>query len=385
MNDTVAVLGGGHGAHAMAADLASRGFAVNVFEMPEFGDGLRELFQTKAIRASGLIEGTFALNKVTSDIDEAIDGARFILVVTPAFAHETYARLLSGRVSPDQLVVLYPGAFGSLLFRKVFEGAGCPVFAEVNNLPYDTRLTGPCEVSIYGHNNVGIGFMPAEAAARWEVEVQDLHPFHRVYEDVLEAGLSIVNPGIHSGPCLLSVTAIENAAKRPFFLYEHGVTPASCRLNIQIDNERKAIGRRLGYALTPIEDFTGLSEGYTWQELYMSIHGNISLTPISGPHEITSRYFTEDAPFGLVPWSEIGRTVGVQTPIIDAIVDVYGVLHEQDWRASGRGSAELGLDGMSVDEIKRYVQTGERDPVAPIRRRAPRGAGGASRRAAPHA
>jgi opine dehydrogenase len=276
------------------------------------------------------------------EIDEAIDGARFILLVTPAFAHETYAQLLKGRVSADQLVVLYPGAFGSLLFRKLFEGDECPVFAEVNNLPYDTRLTGPCEVSIYGYNKVGIAFMPAEAEALWEADVRELHPFHRVYEDVLEAGLSIVNPAVHSGPCLLSVTAIENAAKRPFFLYEHGVTPASCRLNIQIDNERKAIGRELGYVLTPMEDFT-------WQELYMSIHGNISLTPISGPHDIASRYFTEDAPFGLVPWSEIGRTVGVATPIID----VYGVLHEQDWRVSGRGSADLGLDGLTVDEIKR--------------------------------
>jgi opine dehydrogenase len=82
-----------------------------------------------------------------------------------------------------------------------------------------------------------------------------------VYADVLEAGLSIVNPGVHSGPCLLSVTAIENSAKRPFFLYERGVTPASCRLNVQVDNERKAIGRRLGYTLTPTEDFSGLPEG----------------------------------------------------------------------------------------------------------------------------
>lgn len=365
MNGTVAVLGGGHGAHAMAVDLASRGLAVNLFEMQQFSDGLRGLFDTKAIRASGLIEGTFTLNKVTSDIDDAIDGVTFILIVTPAFAHETYARLLRGRVSADQLVVLYPGAFGSLVFRSVFEGVECPVFAEVNNLPYDTRLTGPGEVSIYGYNKVAIAFLPAGAAAAWEADVRDLHPFDRIYEDVIEAGLSIVNPGVHSGPCLLSVTAIENSAKRPFFLYEHGVTPASCRLNIRIDDERKAIGRKLGYTLTPIEDFTGLREGYTWQELYMSIHGNIALTPIAGPHAITSRYFTEDAPFGLVPWSDIGKAVGVDTPIIDAIVDVYGVLHEQDWRAAGRGSADLGLDGLSVDEIKHYVRTGERAPVAP--------------------
>lgn len=43
----VAVLGGGHGAHCMAADLASRGFMVNLFEMPEFQHNLSKLNDTK--------------------------------------------------------------------------------------------------------------------------------------------------------------------------------------------------------------------------------------------------------------------------------------------------------------------------------------------------
>ena len=34
MKKLVAVLGGGHGAHAMAVDLSSRGFSVNMYEMP---------------------------------------------------------------------------------------------------------------------------------------------------------------------------------------------------------------------------------------------------------------------------------------------------------------------------------------------------------------
>lgn len=365
MKETVAVLGGGHGAHAMAADLASRGFSVNMFEMPEFQGAVQQLFDTQTIQVSGLIEGSFKLNKVTTDIDEAIEGVRYILVVTPAFAHEAYARLLKGRVSSDQVVVVYPGAFAGLLFRTVFGDVDCPVVAEVNNLPYDTRLTAPAQVAIYGYNKVSIAFMPADRGPDLIDELREIHPFERVYADVLEAGLSIVNPGVHSGPCLLSMTAIENSPKRPFFLYEHGVTPASCRLNLQVDNERKAIGRRLGYTLTPVEDFSGLKEGYTWQELYMSIHGNISLTPISGPHDIGSRYFTEDAPYGLVPWSTIGRAVGVETPVIDSIVNIYGVVHERDWWAQGRSSDELGLAGLSLEEIKAYVRTGHRPPERP--------------------
>src|SRR5262245_3920881 len=344
----------------MAGDLASRGFAVNMFEMPQFQGGVRELFDTRTIEVSGVLQGSFELNKVTSDIDDAIRDVKYILVVTPAFAHHGYARLLKGRVRSDQVVVVYPGAFAALLFRRVFGDLDCPVVADVNNLPYDARVTGPCRVEIYGCNDVNVAFMPAARGSELIDEMRAIHQYVRVYEDVLEAGLSIVNPGVHSGPCLLSITAIENSAKRPFFLYEHGVTPSSCRINLRIDDERKAIGHRLGYRLTPIEDFAGLREGYTWQELYMAMHGNISLTPISGPHDITNRYFTEDAPYGLVPWSHIGRAVGVPTPVIDSVVNLYNVIHEKDWWTDGRGASDLGLVGMSVEQIQRYVKTGER-------------------------
>jgi opine dehydrogenase len=90
----------------------------------------------------------------------------------------------------------------------------------------------------------------------------------------------------------------------------------------------------------------------------MSMHGNISLTPISGPHDIDSRYFTEDAPYGLVPWSHIGRAVGAATPVIDSVITIYNVLHGKDWWQLGRGADDLGLAGMSPDQIRTYVRTG---------------------------
>ena len=118
MKDAIAILGAGHGAHAMAGDLASRGFAVNMFEMPRFQGGVRKLFETQTIEVSGILQGTFELNKVTSDIDEAISGVKYILVVTPAFAHQSYARLLKGKVRSDQVIVVYPGAFAPCSFAR---------------------------------------------------------------------------------------------------------------------------------------------------------------------------------------------------------------------------------------------------------------------------
>ena len=356
----VAVLGGGHGAHCMAADLASRGFKVNMFEMPEFRRNLSLLFETKTIEIDGCIKGRYTLEKVTSDIMEAIDGVRYILIVTPAFAHKAYANLLKGKTDArNQIIILYPGAFAGLLFKTVL-GDDCPVVAEANNLPYDTRLVEPARVNLYGFNNINIAFMPANQAESLFEEVKVLHPFVRMYKDVLEAGLSIVNPAFHAGLCLFSINDIENWPKRPFFLYEHGVTPSSVKINMVLDNERKAIGRVFGYNLRPIEDFSNLPEGYTWRDLYKAIHGDISLTSITGPHDIDSRYLTEDAPYGLVPWSHIGRLAKVKTTYIDMIVNIYNVIHEKNWWEEGRNIQDLGLEGMSVAEIKNYLHSGEK-------------------------
>lgn len=361
MNKQVAVLGGGHGAHAMAVDLMDRGFSVNLYEMPEFKHNVRALFERGVIVSSGEIKGSFGLNMVTDDIEQAIGDVKYIFVATPAFAHEGYARLLKGKVRANQVVVVSPGAFAGLVFRTIFEDEDCPVVADVNNLPYDARMKEPGQVVIHGYNPVGVAFMPAERGDELMEEMLEFRPYEKVYTDALEGGLSIVNPGVHTGPCLFSITAIENWPKRPFFLYEHGITPAACKLNMKIDQERKAVCKELGYTkATPIEDFSGMSSDYRWQDLYMVIHGNISLTPISGPHELTSRYFTEDAPYGLVPWSSIGDVVGVETPVIDSIVNIYNVVHERNWWEEGRRAEDLGIAGLTIPQIREYARSGRR-------------------------
>jgi opine dehydrogenase len=61
-----------------------------------------------------------------------------------------------------------------------------------------------------------------------------------------------------------------------------------------------------------------------------------------------------------VPWSHIGRAVGVATPVIDSIVNLYSVLHERNWWDEGRSAEDLGLAEMSVQQIKDFVRTGRR-------------------------
>jgi opine dehydrogenase len=355
MNKKIAILGGGHGAHTMAVDLTLRGFKVTLFEMSEFMGNVKKLFETRTIRAEGVINGVAILDEVTDHIEEALDGTRYINIVTPGFAHEQYAELLKDKVNSNQIVILYPGNFGALVFKKILAD-DCPVICETNTLPYDTRLIEECRVRVFGHNKTNIAIMPASRSHELISELRELFPFHKLYKDVLEAGLSSLNPALHSGPCLLNVGSIEYWARGSFYLYEHGFTPSAAKLDIKLDNERKEIGKKLGYKLNTMEDFSDLPEGYSWQELYRAIHGNISLTPISGPDNIYNRYLTEDAYCGLVTWACLGKLIGVPTPTLDAVIHIYSIIHEKDWWTEGRTVEKLGLDGMTVEQISDYIR-----------------------------
>lgn len=358
----VAVLGGGNGAHAMAADLTRKGYTVKMYEMPEYKTNMQKVFDTKTIEAEGVINGAFKLADVTDDITSAVSDAKYILIITPAYAHRGYGELLKGKLSKDQVVITFPGAFAALIYKKIWgEQADCPVLVDTNDLPYNARLTGPGRVKIFATAHPRIAFMPAGAEAAYMDEIQGMFDVGGVYSDVLECGLAIVNPALHSGPCLLNAGPVEYWTTN-FYLYEQGFTPAAAKVDKKLDDERKAVAAKFGYRINPMDCFPNIADNYdyTWQDLYRAAHGDIGLTPICGPNDINSRYFTEDAPCGLVPWSYLGKSAGVETRTIDSIVNIYSVFHERDWWKEGVTIEDLGLFGMSAAEIRDFVRTGKK-------------------------
>lgn len=356
---TIAILGGGNGAHTFAGDLAIRGYHVRMFEQSQFIGKLKVLQDTLTIHCTGEVVGDGKIEMLTDDIEKAIDGADYIAVVTPSFAHEAMAKMLKGKLKKGQIILIYPGGFGALEFKRVL-GDECPIIVQTNNLPYDTRLNGPASIFCSGKSPVNVALFPADADRACLEDVNDISPFDRIYEDVLECDLSLVNPGVHSGPCLLNFGAIEQQDLRgKFCMYEH-FTFGAAKVDWAIDAERKAVGAAFGYKLRPLEDFCEPKGELRWEDIYQKMHGAPELTPITGPDSIWNRYLTEDCPNGLVPWSELGRLAGVTTPVMDGVISIYSVAHERDWRGIGLKAERLGLEGMSIAQIKNYLKTGKK-------------------------
>ena len=359
----IAVLGGGHGARTVAADLTLAGHQVNLFEFAQFHDNLSEIFERKCISISGKArEGDAELALCTHNISEAIAGVELILIVVPALHHQAYAELLHPHLQNGQHVILIPGTMGSLEFVTTLGKRGCQAeitVSEMDTLPYATRISGPASVFAYHALPVfGVGVFPSVKTDEVFEILKDLYAGITTFRDVLEAGLSNCNPVIHPLGVLMNAGRIEYA-RGDFYYYEEGITPATARAIESLDRERLEIGKKLGLDLpdqaTALHAVDYGPKGDLWQVL----KGSKGLTPIKGPTTLANRYVTEDIPIGLVCWSQLGEQLGVATPLMRATIEIGIAISGVDYWETGRTLERCGIKGMSADELVDYAKTGK--------------------------
>jgi opine dehydrogenase len=93
--------------------------------------------------------------------------------------------------------------------------------------------------------------------------------------------------------------------------------------------------------------------------LWESLNGSAGLTPVKGPDSLENRYVTEDIPYGLVAWASLGHAVGVETPVMDALIEIGGAMMGKNCRQEGRNLEKMGLAGMNLRQIKLFLETGK--------------------------
>ena len=119
----IAVLGGGNGSYAAAADLSAAGHEVRFWRRN--GDAFQPVIETGTIRMRDLTGARdVPIARPTTDIAEAVRGADLILAPAPAFAQSDLAALLAPHLADGQTIFLPPGTFGSYLMTKVLRAKG---------------------------------------------------------------------------------------------------------------------------------------------------------------------------------------------------------------------------------------------------------------------
>jgi opine dehydrogenase len=198
---------------------------------------------------------------------------------------------------------------------------------------------------------------PASESKRVRDQLEPLFPGITMYADVMACGLAAMNPVVHPAGVLLNAGRVEHS-RGDFYFYEEGVTPSVARVIMQVDAERRAIGKALGYDLCPADEAFHRAGFGPKGDLWSVINGSWMLTRLRAPGTLESRWLTEDIPYGLAAWSSLGGQYGVPVPTMRAVVDIGSVVMGVDCWTVGRNVETLGIAGMSKEALGTFLQSG---------------------------
>jgi opine dehydrogenase len=348
---TVTVIGSGAVGMAVASELALAGNNVNLYELPRFKENIEPVMQAGGINLIREGKTNFAkLGKITTDMAEAVKSVPVILIATVSLAHQEIAELAAPHVEKGQQVIIFAGQMGSIEFKNVLnkKRPGLDIaLAETITAPYSTRREAPGkpEVTIRSNmKNLALGVMPTRYTTDVMKTIEQFYPkWFFPASNVVEVGLNSLNTLAHPAPVLFMISQIERGDN---YIYR-AFTPSIFKVVKASWDEKVAILNKLGLKdLYPYEDFVKL----------VSIPGNQQLT---GPSNIQHRFIIEDCPMGVVALTSFGDLVGVPTPVCKAVVSLYSVIVGRDFFKEGRNLKRLGLEGMSLAQLKKFLVEGK--------------------------
>src|SRR6187551_2922172 len=355
----IAILGGGHGCYAAAADLSEAGHEVRLWRRdaaalaPVIESGTISLIDANGRRDVGIA-------MATADIGAALAGAELIVVPSPAIAQEDIARAMAPHLRSGQVVFLPPGTFGSFVMARIVRTAGSKAevaWAETGTLPYLARKAGPREVRVTIRAvRLPTGVYPARRAD------EALGVIARAYPSVHGCGDALSGALMNAGPIIHPPLMVMNAAPLQHFprwdIHAEGTQPAVRAVTDALDAERIAVREALGYGAPhyPLADHYAndrwmygdahkrLVDSGDWRE-HIDLH--------------IHRYVTEDTELGLAFLASVGRWCGVDAPIAHGLLAVTGGFLGRDLRTGPRTFEALGLAGLDRAALQQRLHDGE--------------------------
>lgn len=360
MTAPVTILGGGNTAFATGAKLALEGCRVTLCELHGWESMIEPIRASRVVELDGVAgRGLGKLELVTSDFGQALAANELVLLIVPSYAHRAFAEACANHLRAGQVVVLMPGNMGALEFARIVREARGPtdlVVAETDTAPYVCRKLTPTRAHIWGVvERMGLAAFPSRAHERVRALVEPLFPGIQPYAHVVACGLAAMNPVVHPAGVLLNAGRIERS-RGEFYFYDEGVTPSVCRLIEAVDRERLAIARALGIDLLPVAEAFHQAGFGPRGDLWSTINGSHMLTQLRAPGSLETRWLSEDVPYGLATWAALGEQLGVPGPTIRAVIALTSAATGNDFLASARTPAQLGIAGLDRAALMAWLE-----------------------------
>ncbi|MFC3419585.1 NAD/NADP octopine/nopaline dehydrogenase family protein [Salinicoccus hispanicus] len=355
----ISIFGAGHGGITAAVDMTERGHTVTLYQSPQSRKDLSKIEETGEINFKG---SPVKIHRFTREISEAVHGHDVLMLAIPSTAVEPVAENIAPYLEDGQYVLINSAsAMCSIRFKRVLHNMKADVDVKVGetmSLTYASRYhpeRNEAELIGYNKHNLFAAYPSRHTEEMLEV-------FNRMYdhlkpaENIIETTLNNGNPESHPGPSILNAGRIDYAGDQ-FYLYKEGITEHTVNVIHRIDQERQAICEALGFEVLSKSKRSVRSGYFEESESLREQYNNSKiLREILGPTDLENRYVTEDVSNGLVLWASIGDMVGVDTPVMDSIITLAGVLLERDYFKEGVTLSKLGIEKVNSEELNQLMK-----------------------------
>lgn len=360
-----AILGAGNGGQGLAAYFSIKGYEVRIFDFLE--EPISLLKEKGEIILEGAENGVGKIALASNKIEEVISGADVIMVVNPSIYHKKIAKECAPYIKSGQIIFLHPASvFGAFAFKKALEDSGCHknvTIAESNTLLFACRAIETGRVHIGGKKDrLLVAAFPACDKDKVFDIISPVIEEIQMGETVLETSMDSTNAMVHPLPTIMNASWSESGKR--FKYYHDGIGETVGHFIEGMDAERIAIGKKLGLTLSK-DLFTLFME---YEAEYNTTGNTISqiVKAVEAYHDIyasssvKNRYIYEDVPMGLVPFIEIGELLGLPVDKMKLTVKLCEEMLGENLSAGGncRNLENLGLKGMSAEQIIQYAKTG---------------------------
>lgn len=314
----ITVIGGGNIGTQFACKCAQKGYCVNVFSSrPDMYDGSLEIVDEFGNVTNGI------LDKVTSDICEAIDGCQIIFVTHPAFRLSEIANQLLPYIKKGMVIFVLPGTGGAEFAFKECIRAGAelcglqrvPSVARLEQYGKRVRCEGlRPELFLASIPNQKCGELSEFMSSLWEIPCIPLPNY-------LSVTLTPSNPILHTTRLCTLFSDYEDGKVydyNPMFYGEW--SKASSKLLLACDEELQQMLKLMDKLdLHYVRSLKIHYESNTVDEMTKKLRSIKSLHNLLSPMyrvdggwvpDFNSRYFSADFPYGLAIIEELADVLG---------------------------------------------------------------------------
>lgn len=292
---------------------------------------------------------------VTRNVEKAIAFGDIIMVMTTTLQHESIAQLIAPFVRDGQIIVLVPGYLGSLIFKKYIDKK--VIYSEWETTAYNGRIMDSMyvRISFYNPRNA-ISVSPSnEAENVLTILSQCFSNTQYLRRNLLESALHNPNYIVHPIGILFSASRIEYS-KGEFWMYKEAFTDSVVNVIKAFDIEKNKMLQAFG--CQPLDYF----EAAKWRNEEnleidaMTVFKSFADSSNKGPSFVNHRYLLEDVPMGLGLYVSIGKILGLDTSIQEAIISLSSALLNKDLKKNARTiQVLLGKTDVTIDNINEVI------------------------------